>query len=112
MQGDLFQGTARPDDAVSDLQRFGVTVGAADLGLSDDSGVWPQNEVAVRAFLSVATQWRLLAQADGRTLTGGLDYAGVKAGLDLAGLTIAPGVWRDVQMIEQGAMAAARDRQR
>lgn len=36
----------------------------------------------------------------------GLDYAGARAGLELAGLEVTPALWADVQLIEHGAIAA------
>lgn len=36
----------------------------------------------------------------------GLDYAGVRAGLEMAGIELDPAAWSDLQMIEAGALAA------
>lgn len=36
----------------------------------------------------------------------GLDYAAARAGLRLAGITMTPALWSDVQIIEAGAVAA------
>ncbi len=36
----------------------------------------------------------------------GLDYAGARAGLGLAGLNVTPDLWSDVQVIEAAAVAA------
>ena len=42
----------------------------------------------------------------GRVHFLGLDYHGVKAGFELAGIALTPGLWSDVQLIEAGAIAA------
>jgi hypothetical protein len=39
----------------------------------------------------------------------GLDYAGARAGLDLAGIAMTPALWADVQVIERGALAAMNE---
>lgn len=36
----------------------------------------------------------------------GLDYAGARAGLALAGIEAGPDLWRDIRAIEAGAVAA------
>lgn len=71
----------------------------------DEVGVWPQNEDAVRAWLSVESQIRYTPVGDGSVATG-LDYAGARAGMRLAGLKVTPGLWSDVQVIEAAAVAA------
>lgn len=60
---------------------------------------------AFNAFLAVCRQWRTAAAPD-RTVWLGLDYTAVRAGLDLAGLTITPDLWAEVQEIETGALRA------
>lgn len=70
--------------------------------------VWPENWEAVCAFLSVSTQWRMVAivtQIGGQTYYQGLDYAGVEAGLRGAAIATTPALWSDLRTIE----AAARD---
>lgn len=64
---------------------------------------------ALKAFLTVSTQWRRIALAPGPVMTLGLDYAGVKAGLKLAGIKMKPDLWAQVQVIEQGARAALNE---
>ncbi len=63
---------------------------------------------ALRAYLAIADQWRVVAGGGG-TLWLGLDYAGARAGLDLAGIVVSPEVWADVQLIEAGAKAALNE---
>lgn len=82
----------------------------AALGLDDDAeGVWAENVAAVEAFLSVATQWRVAVGQTGMVAVG-LDYAGARAGLDLAGIALTPDLWSRVQAIELGAVAALNGR--
>ena len=73
-------------------------------------GVWPENTEALDAFLAVTTQWRVVGSAGGPLVTIGLDYQGVKAGLDLAGIAPSPELWADVQMIEAGALSVLNRR--
>lgn len=60
----------------------------------------------VRAFLSVATQWRVTPLADGRVLHTGLDYAGVRADFESAGIAIDPALWAGLKTMERAAIAA------
>lgn len=69
--------------------------------IDDTPGVWPQNILAVRAWLAVDTQLRL-----GPGGVVGLDYAGAQAGLALAGISLTPAEWADVQIIEAAAVDA------
>ena len=91
-----------------DLALYGLPPDAFDRPdeESPSEGVWPQNAEATRAFLAVDTQWRVVARAEGRVHFPGLDYDGVKAGFNLAGIALTPGLWSDVQLIEAGAVAA------
>lgn len=67
--------------------------------------VWAAHETALRAWLAVSGQWRTSAPGQGRIVWLGLDYTAARAGLDLAGLTLTPEIWVQVQAIE----AAARE---
>lgn len=67
--------------------------------------MWRQNWDIVAAFLLVATQWRLIALANGGTYWLGLDYSAVKIGHDGAGISLTPPQWRGLRTME----AAARD---
>jgi hypothetical protein len=104
---------ARTDDdsALSDAARWGLDVAPEDLApLTADDAVWESNVDAVMAFLSISTQWRVVAGATGLIYTG-LDYAGVRDGLSLAGIVVTPDLWAGVQTIERGALSAmAEDR--
>lgn len=71
--------------------------------------LWPQHRAAAEAFLAVANQWRVLAAQNGRQVWLGLDYAAARAGLDLAGIMVAPEVWAQVRLIEAGALEALNE---
>jgi hypothetical protein len=64
---------------------------------------------ALHAFLAVCTQFRTACPADGRILRTGLDYQGVRAGLEIAGVAVTPALWSDLQLIEAGAIAAGHE---
>ncbi|MCF1744618.1 DUF1799 domain-containing protein [Paradevosia shaoguanensis] len=74
--------------------------------------VWRVNEPAVRAFAFSATQWRTTQL---RTETGakiywiGLDYAGVRAGLDGLGVPITPDLWAGLMVMENEAQKALNE---
>lgn len=98
----------RPDDeALSDAARFGIDLSEADLREAnrDEDGVWAENADAALAFLAIATQWRA-AMGDMGLIRTGLDYAGARAGLEMAGVMVTPDLWGRVQAIEAGALAA------
>lgn len=72
------------------------------------AGVWPENWPIVKAFFAVATQWRV---AGGMGLVVlGLDYAGVRAGLDAAGIAVTPDLWAGLRIMEAEACAALNER--
>lgn len=72
---------------------------------ADEAGVWDINMHAVTAFLSIDSQFRVTSAATGGVLVTGLDYSGAQAGLALAGHTVTPALWGDIQMIEAGVVA-------
>lgn len=100
--GRLFAGTRSP--ALDDAQLWGIDPEALGLTRSEEEGVWERHASALHAFVAVDTQWRIVMGE--KAYWVGLDYAAVKAGLDLAGLSLTPGEWSDVQMIEKGALEA------
>lgn len=61
----------------------------------------------MEAFLAVQTQWRIVADASGRVLRTGLDYAGARAGLELAGIDMSAELFDQIRLIEHGAMMEA-----
>lgn len=72
--------------------------------VEDDEGVWEEHIPALSAFLSVSGQWRTRPTGMGGSRWVGLDYGAVRAGFDLAGLTVSPAVWGDIREIEAGAL--------
>lgn len=64
---------------------------------------------ALNAFLAVSTQWRVTGPGDGTLRRTGLDYQGVRAGLEMAGVAMTPALWSDLQLIEAGALQADRE---
>lgn len=67
--------------------------------------VFHQNMVIVNAFLTVASQWRIISLATGKAYWQGLDYTAAKAGLDLAQIALTPAQWSGVQLMEEAARA-------
>ena len=86
------------------------------LGQAEGTGVWPDHADAMRAFLVVSTQWRMaslaLGMAGGRLIAIGLDYGGVRAGLELAEIAVTPGLWASLRQIEAGAVTAMNEARR
>jgi hypothetical protein len=64
---------------------------------------------ALRAFFAISSQWRTVV-IDNRVVPTALDYKAAKAGLKLAGIKVKPHVWLDVQVIEQAALKAMREK--
>jgi hypothetical protein len=65
---------------------------------------------AAEAFLAVSSQWRCAGLADGRLVRTGLDYAGVRAALEMAGMGMTPDLWSDLRVIETAAINAQGER--
>ena len=93
------------DDAVSDAEKWGIAFDPALVEGAHGDGIWAQNVAAVTAFLNATTQWRTVVLANGRPVVTGLDYAGVRAGLDGAGIVVSPDLWADLRVVEIGAMS-------
>jgi hypothetical protein len=74
-----------------------------------EEGIWEEHVAALHAFLSVATQWRIVAPGDGTLRRTGLDYAGVRVDLENAGVEVTPALWSDIKLIEAGAIAAGNE---
>lgn len=69
--------------------------------------VWPENMAIVDLWLLIDTQWTPpIALADGRVLWIGLNYAAVRAGLDLAAATIDAVRWAGMRVMEEAATKA------
>ncbi|WP_316171037.1 DUF1799 domain-containing protein [Bradyrhizobium sp. SZCCHNRI1058] len=124
-----------PDESrqlIADAQRAGMDAVSLDNlreALSADSfeadadqefdGIWAEHVPVVTAFLAVASQWRVVTRSSGGMLAPaggmiaptvpvviGLDYAGVRAGLDAEGIVVTPELWRSLRVMEAAACAA------
>jgi hypothetical protein len=96
------------DAAREDLRKLGVQEGqvAQQLGAKNPTfEVWPENWPAVQAFLKVQTQW-----ATGMGGPTGLDYTRVRDGLELAGVSVTPELFEQLQVMEAGALKAFSER--
>ena len=94
------------DDLEEDCRVLGLDPGTIPKGAQEDEGVWPQHVPAVRAFLTVAGQWRTVPHGLDGVRYLGLDYGAAKAGFDLSGLEVGPDLWAEVRVIEAAAAAA------
>ncbi len=69
--------------------------------------VWEEHLPAVAAWTVVSKQWRTIAigggLGPGRVRWVGLDAAGARAALEMAGVTLAPGDWGRLETIAAGA---------
>jgi hypothetical protein len=67
----------------SDAAALGIVIeGDVDrIGIEEPAFLWPENLLAWQCWMAVQTQWRV-----GMCGPTGLDYVGVRAFLDLAGL--------------------------
>ena len=83
-------------------------------------GLWREHAEIVRAFLLVATQWRVTPVSAGassmaggfsttRTIFIGLDYGAVKIALDIEGIAPTWELWRGLQVMEIAALAALNE---
>ena len=69
--------------------------------------IWDAHLPAWKAWCAVSGQMRTqaLSTMDGaRIVWLGLDYAGARAGLDLAGIGVSPEIWDEVRTIEGAAI--------
>lgn len=67
-------------------------------------GLWGCHLDALNAFLELAGQWRCIGPAGGGMVWVGLDYAAAPAAFALAGITVTPERWRELRVIEAGAI--------
>lgn len=108
MRGRLMEapGPSERDALLADAALLGLTPAQVDQMQAatrrDPSaeGIWPENAPTIRAWLSVASQWRVSG-----AVYLGLDYAGVRAALDALAITVGPDLWSGLQVME----FAARD---
>ena len=89
---------ARPEGAAADAERWGIP-----MPHMPEHAVWPANVEAVRAFERIGPLFRTPGAFGGAC---GLDYGGVRDGLELAGYTVTPALWAAIQCIEAGAVEA------
>jgi hypothetical protein len=71
--------------------------------------LWPENIPAVELYLAAETQWR---HAGMNGVPTGLDYAGVRAVMDLQAIPRAdrPGLFADLQTLEQAHLQVSHQR--
>lgn len=109
------RSTTADSSLLDDAKRFGMSAeDIASLSLAEASGhgaeaVWRANEPAVRAFVFTATQWRtaqLTTETGARIYWVGLDYAGVRAGLEGLQIPVTPNLWAGLMVMEQEARSA------
>lgn len=96
---------ARPSEIDADAALWGLDP-ALFRSSDGDDGLWQAHIPAMEAFLTVASQWRMIPRQEGAMLHLGLDYTAARMGFAMAGLKVPPEVWADVQVIEAGAVAA------
>lgn len=94
------------EDIVQQYRLWGVPEEDIDEAVrSDDrttSILWPENVEPLRLFLSVQSQWRIVA-GFGRAFWAGLDYPGVEAAARMMGLRMTPRLFDDLQVMETEA---------
>ena len=78
--------------------------------IDKDFPVWAENWDVTIAFLNSTTQWRVAEVMSGLRIIG-FDYAGVKAGLKLAGIKLKSDQWSDLQVMERAALQALNSRE-
>lgn len=67
--------------------------------------VWPENEATLDLFLVCSGQWRVVVRFTGGVVYRGLDYAGLKAAMDMLGITEQREVFRQIRAMERAALA-------
>lgn len=101
-------GAAAPDEAIEDAHAFGFPAEVIEqleqmAAPAQRLEIWPENWPIVQAFTAIATQWRTAPLGLGGYRYLGLDYTAAKAGLELAGITLAADQWKGVRMMERAA---------
>ncbi|MFZ5749912.1 MAG: DUF1799 domain-containing protein [Pseudomonadota bacterium] len=71
-------------------------------------GLWAEHLAAARAFLAVCTQWRVAGGGFGMAVIG-LDYTAVRIGLRAERIALDPDGWRQMRLIEAGALDAMNE---
>lgn len=89
-----------PEDQIA----IAVAAEKANRGEEDGVPVWPENWLAVRVFLAVETQWRLVL-GFGVGVHLGLDYAGVETAMRRLKIEDEDGeLFADLQEMERAAL--------
>lgn len=102
-------GDRDTSEAAADAEAMGLPAEIiAQLQADNTRGfeVWPVNMIVVDAWLGIASQWRTSMLADGRMHWHGLDYSAVRAGWEMANVTVSSDTWAGVQVMERAAAAA------
>jgi len=68
--------------------------------------LWAANLPAARLFLRVCGLWRYA----GMGAMVGLDYPAIKIDLDYSQITVDPGLWEDLKIMERAAVKAMREK--
>jgi hypothetical protein len=107
MTGALWSGPTPEADA--DAAFWGIPAEALQTA-REDGEVWPEHVAAVQAFLAVRNRWQLIQRAGPMghltTVAHGLDLTQAEVAWRLAGITISPELWTQIEAIEDGALEA------
>ncbi len=93
-------------EVLEDAEFWGIDLTEEDLAPDASKGIWVESWPALKAFLSICTQWRMVADFNEGPRAVGLDYTAAEVGLRLAGIEMTPELWADVKLIEFGARSA------
>lgn len=107
-----------PDHTAQDLQSFGAPQAEIDRWLRENGKeeqasrieLPPDCERAVRAFLSIDTQWRRIV-GGARLIALGLDYAGVESALRMQGIRRSAELFADLKLMEDEALISWAEKQ-
>lgn len=103
------RGNGGADEAADDAAQWGfpdaIVEAIAKAGAQDGTEVWRENWDTVCAFAAVLTQWRIAPLGQGGFRYLGLDYSGVRAGLEAEAIALTPDLWRGLRTMEAEACA-------
>ena len=101
---------APADDPVADYKRQGVELPPDAVAFfkaqaaRQDFIVWHDNWAALELFCACSTQWRYKSMGE----AAGIDYAAVRAVMQIRDTTDQAATFDDVRLLEHGALAAIR----
>ena len=72
--------------------------------------LWEDHAAAFEGFLAVSDQWRVASVGMAGAVYIGLDNAGARVGLEMAGISLTPDQWAALRVIASGAVAKLNDR--